>query len=442
MNSGQRITARDLLDVLAEADALEVFNQLPEAAQEDLASWIGAARDDDSHWVRIQALVAAMKSSPLNPATMDPEASIVTLPDAPKAPDMNDVRFNDLLAALRDSNLLGTSEGASQQGSARRDGDAAATLRIVFEVMTALKDSGVLDIFFHLPEDKQADFLRWIGTAADHQLRGNRTATFVAALEESPLASIFEARVLGIDRDRTAEDRDERAEAHDQASEDRDHRADARDERAEVRERASSASVDAGSAADRAGALRDRRGGASDREQAADDRAAASADRAFSAIDREESSIDGLTRAYHRESGLIELEREVARATWTQLPLIVAFIEVDKLKSTNDIDGRAAGDRRLRRAVEEIRAQLRPYDLIVRYGGNEFVCAILDVGESDASRRFDAVNIALLSKGDGSISVGLAELHPGDSVDALISRADEALLELRKPHPMPGHPAG
>jgi diguanylate cyclase (GGDEF)-like protein len=235
----------------------------------------------------------------------------------------------------------------------------------------------------------------------------------------------------GHDRDRSAEDRDDRAEEHDRASEARDDRADARDERAEVRERVDGV-VDTDTASDRAGALRDRQGGASDRIQAADDRAAASVDRVLSARERIAFSIDELTGAHRREAGILELEREVDRATRTKQPFVLAFVDVDKFKATNDSLGHAGGDQRLRQTVALTRAHLRSYDLIIRFGGDEFLCALPDVTMEQASERFSLVNADLAAAQQGSVTVGLAELQPDDAVEDLIARADEAMYTARR----------
>lgn len=235
----------------------------------------------------------------------------------------------------------------------------------------------------------------------------------------------------GEDRDRTAEDRDERAQAHDQASEARDERAEARDRRAETRERAADG-LDAAAAADRAGALRDRRDGASDRTQAADDREAALVDRVLAARDRTASSIDELTRAYRREAGIVELEREIARSKRTKQPFALAFVDVDGLKITNDSRGHAAGDQLLRETVDSIRANIRSYDLIIRFGGDEFLCALHDVSEAEAAERFSLVNADLAATRQASVTVGLAELEPDDALEDLVSRADKAMYRERQ----------
>jgi diguanylate cyclase (GGDEF)-like protein len=231
-------------------------------------------------------------------------------------------------------------------------------------------------------------------------------------------------------RDRNAEDRDQRAQAQDQVSETRDERGAARDRRAKIREE-TALLHHAEAASDRAAALRDRRGAANDRLQAADDREAAADDRVVSAKDRAISSIDDLTGAYRRDAGTLELERETSRATRTGGSMTLAFVDVDGLKVTNDSKGHAAGDRLLHRTVESMRAHLRSYDLIVRFGGDEFVCSFIDLTAVEAAKRFDAINADLAETGDGSITVGLAELQPDDSLAGLIARADDALYRDR-----------
>lgn len=242
---------------------------------------------------------------------------------------------------------------------------------------------------------------------------------------------LAETNQAGEDRDRTAEDRDQRAEAHDRESDARDERAEARDDRAETRERAAG-EVDTGPAGDRAGALRDRRGGASDRIQAADDRQAASADRVLSAQERVASSIDELTGAHRRDAGIVELERELARAKRTKQSLTLAFVDIDDLKATNDSLGHAAGDQRLRKTADSLRAHLRSYDLIIRFGGDEFLCALVDLTMEEAAERLSLVNSDLAASEQASVTVGFSTLEADDALEDLIARADEAMYSERQ----------
>jgi diguanylate cyclase (GGDEF)-like protein len=247
------------------------------------------------------------------------------------------------------------------------------------------------------------------------------------------------------DRDRTADNRDQTSEVRDTAADARDHRAEARDGRTEARDGRAEArdravgKLDPGAVSDRAGGLEDRRralgdrqGAASDRAHAAADREAASSDRVVAAGERAISSIDGLTRAHRRDAGIVELERDSARAKRAGEPFVLAFVDVDDLKATNDSLGHAAGDQLLRQIVATIRANLRSYDLIVRFGGDEFVCGLLDLTMEAVADRFSLVNAELAATQQASVTVGLAELEPDDSLADLIARADDALYANRQ----------
>lgn len=236
---------------------------------------------------------------------------------------------------------------------------------------------------------------------------------------------------LGSDRDKTAEERDSTSEGHDEASAARDERADARDERAEARE-AAAHQFDAEVVSDRAAAKRDRKGGASDRLHAGDDREAASTDRSVSARERESFLIDELTGAHRRDTGLAELDREISKARRARQPFVLAFIDVDGLKATNDSLGHVAGDQLLRQVVDTIRGHVRSYDLIVRYGGDEFLCGLPDIDLAEAAERFTFVNADLAAIRQASVTAGIAQLDAHDGLEDLIQRADEALYRERE----------
>jgi diguanylate cyclase (GGDEF)-like protein len=199
-------------------------------------------------------------------------------------------------------------------------------------------------------------------------------------------------------------------------------------------------------ATDRRRASQDRQSGASERGQAELDRKTAlvdrgegaaqrlqaSADREASAQDRESAVVDGLTGAYRRGPGLAELEREIARAQRARQPLVVAFFDVDHLKVVNDSHGHVAGDWMLQQVVVAIKAAVRSFDLIIRYGGDEFVCAFPGITVPEVIKRVATINAALLEASvPGSVTVGLAEMTTDDSRDELIERADADLYRAR-----------
>jgi diguanylate cyclase (GGDEF)-like protein len=234
----------------------------------------------------------------------------------------------------------------------------------------------------------------------------------------------------GAIRDRAADERDRITEARDEVAEERDDRADARDERADAHARTSEV-IDLRSAADRAAAGGDRQAAADDRHHSHDDQTASRTDRQLSAVERARFTIDELTGAYHREPGLVELERDVERAERTRSPFVLAFIDVVGLKTTNDALGHEAGDQRLREVVETIRRHVRSYDRVVRLGGDEFLCGMLDLDLDRATGRFEAVNADLAASQQGPITTGLAELAAHEGLTSLIRRADGEMYRKR-----------
>jgi GGDEF domain-containing protein len=75
---------------------------------------------------------------------------------------------------------------------------------------------------------------------------------------------------------------------------------------------------------------------------------------------------------------------------------------------------------------------MRPYDLLVRLGGDEFLCALPNVTAVEARRRFAGLADELRDSTGTSVSIGYSELRDGDSADDLVHRADTALLADRK----------
>ncbi len=169
-----------------------------------------------------------------------------------------------------------------------------------------------------------------------------------------------------------------------------------------------------------------------DRAVASVDRAAAAIDRAAAAQDRAAASLDELTGTYLRGPGHVELKREMARARRTREPLTLAFLDVDGLKVVNDSRGHDAGDRLLRDVAAALREQTREYDVIVRHGGDEFLCALPGMSLEEASARMDLIHRSSpLGPTGWSVSAGLALLHEDDTLESLISRADAALYSRR-----------
>jgi diguanylate cyclase (GGDEF)-like protein len=90
-------------------------------------------------------------------------------------------------------------------------------------------------------------------------------------------------------------------------------------------------------------------------------------------------------------AGLTDLDHDLARCHRTASTLGVAYVDAIGLKRVNDSGGHDAGDRLLKRVVTLIRQHLRAYDLTIRLGGDEFLCAMSNIALSDARERFSAL---------------------------------------------------
>jgi diguanylate cyclase (GGDEF)-like protein len=254
------------------------------------------------------------------------------------------------------------------------------------------------------------------------------------------------------DRDAASALRDEVAEQRVETAAERDHAAELRDPGATNRDVPAwlqDEQDDADASRDEilARAARDRARAAADRMKAADDRTRAAADREQAAAERAEASrlraeadaavalaaTDELTGTRTRAFGLEEMSRELERANRTGAVLLLAFVDVDGLKEVNDNRGHLAGDALLRRTGEALRASVRSYDVVVRYGGDEFICGMANMSERSARSRFEQVAAALAAiDGEHSITFGLANAQPSDDLGELIARADDNLLNTRR----------
>ncbi len=123
---------------------------------------------------------------------------------------------------------------------------------------------------------------------------------------------------------------------------------------------------------------------------------------------------------------------ELDRARRNHDRLVLAFIDVDELKLVNDRDGHRAGDALLQAVVATMRAMLRSFDPVVRYGGDEFVCVLAGTDTAEATARFAEIKSALAREHDeAGISVGVVELQDGETLDELITRGDAALYAAK-----------
>ncbi|HEV7677170.1 MAG TPA: GGDEF domain-containing protein [Candidatus Dormibacteraeota bacterium] len=150
-----------------------------------------------------------------------------------------------------------------------------------------------------------------------------------------------------------------------------------------------------------------------------------------------EAALDELTGVLRRGVGMRLLQAEVDRVHRSNGHLTLAFVDVNGLKRVNDNDGHAAGDSLLQAVARTLRRRLRSYDLVVRWGGDEFLCVLSGATLDEARAKLTLIGAELHQHmGRPAISVGLATLAPEPEADddamALVGRADADLYAARQ----------
>jgi len=136
----------------------------------------------------------------------------------------------------------------------------------------------------------------------------------------------------------------------------------------------------------------------------------------------ETDPLTGLPNRRAWDLGVAQLLSEGAEFT-------VAMLDFDHFKQYNDTYGHPAGDRLLKETAALWREQLRAGDLLARLGGEEFGLLLLGCDAKHASEVIERLRGAVY--GDRTCSAGFAVRQPGESSDAVMMRADEALYEAK-----------
>jgi diguanylate cyclase len=145
---------------------------------------------------------------------------------------------------------------------------------------------------------------------------------------------------------------------------------------------------------------------------------------------REQSAFDELTGTLRRAAGISIAERELARAHRHHTPLTIAFVDVDGLKEANDRKGHLVGDRLLRGVAQALKDGLRAQDMLLRYGGDEFICVLPDTTGNAARTKLREVQSEAARAGL-RFSFGLAQLERRDDIVSLLARADSQLYDFK-----------
>src|SRR6185369_5995158 len=154
---------------------------------------------------------------------------------------------------------------------------------------------------------------------------------------------------------------------------------------------------------------------------------------------QEDSLTDPLTALPNTRFMFMHLTRELARADRLKSEVSLLVMDLDNFKEINDTYGHHVGDRALREVAGVLRAAIRPYDICVRYAGDEFIVVLSGCGADEAERKRVELQVAIdevffearpgkrLQLG---ISIGAAVFpQDGESYEALLATADSRMYQ-------------
>jgi diguanylate cyclase len=160
-------------------------------------------------------------------------------------------------------------------------------------------------------------------------------------------------------------------------------------------------------------------------------------------VARTESLTDPLTGLANRKSFDDNLVRAIDEARTGNEHLSLLMTDIDHFKKFNDTFGHVTGDQVLRLVAMSVRQNIKGQDIAARYGGEEFAVILPNTVLRSAITVADHIRRAVMAKdlmkrstgenlGRVTISIGVATLHPGDTPQSLIERADGCLYTAKR----------
>ena len=152
-----------------------------------------------------------------------------------------------------------------------------------------------------------------------------------------------------------------------------------------------------------------------------------------------DSLTDPLTGLPNTRYLFMQLTRELARAERLQSEISLMVMDLDSFKEINDNHGHHVGDRALCEIARVLRTTIRPYDICVRYAGDEFIVVMSGCGAEEAEQKRDelqrSIDAVVFEARPGKrlrigVSIGTAIFpHDGDSYEVLLATADSRMYQ-------------
>jgi two-component system, cell cycle response regulator len=153
-----------------------------------------------------------------------------------------------------------------------------------------------------------------------------------------------------------------------------------------------------------------------------------------------EATHDPLTNLLNRRSIETTLSQEYSRELRYRSGLVIAICDIDFFKKINDTRGHMIGDEVLIGIAKLLKGNLRNFDHLGRFGGEEFLLIIPGIKDCDISNLFERLRTTVMNhplptkSGDVSItiSIGIKKMLSGETIDQLLTAADTALYRAKK----------